>query len=271
MKLTALDIPESTDALRGWLEQQIVGDQLGDLVAQLSMGPTGAPPANLGDIAGEKLHHLLQEGLASCNESDLAALLASPHLLLALQELVFTEGGEYWQQVPRTPEHLAAADRVRNKLLDSAAPGTSSTTQKPPARKRWVALAVAACLVIGAGVWLAQPPKPPAWGFDQAGLLEGEISPKDYFLQLSTAADQWFNQRPTNPRALKNRLTTFRDGCETLLTAPHRQLTEFDRKWLLDRCRKWRTKIDVLLQRIDQDDVPFDEARADADELIRKM
>src|SRR5262245_118366 len=95
-----MNIPDQPGALAGWLEEQLVGLELAELVAdwQAVHAPSGHA-ATLDDVLGARRRDVLERGLAVVPPTDLRRLLRQPHLLLELQELVLEQGGTYWQQV----------------------------------------------------------------------------------------------------------------------------------------------------------------------------
>ena len=67
------------------------------------------------------------------------------------------------------------------------------------------------------------------------------------------------------------RLREFRRGCETLINAPHTQLSEEDREWLIKRCREWKKKIAEHERTLRSGAKTVEEVRSDADETVRKL
>ena len=97
MKIHAMQIPDDPAALAGWLDEQLVGPHLADLVAELRAvhGITPAGP-DLSRILGANKQQVLHAGLKGLPPATLSQLLTHPDLLLELQELVLTEGSGYW-------------------------------------------------------------------------------------------------------------------------------------------------------------------------------
>src|SRR5262245_31285029 len=111
MTLALATIPDDTDHLPGWLEAHIVGGRLRALAAELAAVHHAKPPADsIRDRLGELLPAVLSAGLSSLPPTELRHLLRQPHHLLELQEIILTEGGHYWDTVPR-PDRLL--QRVR--------------------------------------------------------------------------------------------------------------------------------------------------------------
>lgn len=272
MKLVALEIPEEPAARVAWLESQLVGVDLADLTAQLSLyRPTGEP-ASLNALLAGRLSEVLQSGLRSLPVDDVDALLDNPGSLLDLQTRILLEGGEYWNR-------LAAEANPGDALGTAPTPSKERATRLPSTSPRvyrrrgaWlVALAVAASsAAVAAFIWPTRPATV-AWGFKQSGLFERDLEPHAYLQALSTAAEQWFNKAPADLQALQQRLQSFREGCDELLAAGHPQLPPDDRNWLLARCAVWRDSIDARLREIAAGRLAATEIRKRSDALVRQI
>ncbi len=165
--------------------------------------------------------------------------------------------------------------------------------QQPQSRSTWrVLLASAAMLTLGvlglqqAGVLNlpvdqgqqltqndppVQPPvAPTGWGWDKPGALPSDGPADAYLAQLADAANDWFNKRPEDAAGVKQRITQFRDGCSTLIGAPHEPLAVEDRQWLVEKCTTWRGKLDEQLAAIDAGTEPLT-VRESADEIVNKL
>jgi hypothetical protein len=114
MYLHLLTMPSGPGHLSRWLECQLVGPCLGELVAELSGladEADGAPPA-LAEVLGPYRGDVLERGLAVLPANMTRHLLGRPALLLDLQELVLCEGGAYWDQVNREPIVTPAPEQL---------------------------------------------------------------------------------------------------------------------------------------------------------------
>lgn len=273
MNLTAMEIPDDPARLPGWLEEQIVGLHLGELVAELRAihgSVTASQTADNLDLARaceDRLPDVLETGLALLPRTALRNLLCQPQLLLDLQQEVFISGGDYWRTVRRTDEHQArvAAGWMR---LQSGPPSP------PPARGRHrrtlvAAMALATALTLLLGWWLQAPQELP-WGWNRPGMFTAALAQEAYLEQLAAGADEWF-QQPRETRAeLQQRLREFRQACDQLLAAAHPQLEPALREELLKRCRNWATKFDEQLAQLEAD-ADVAEVRQAADETVTRL
>jgi len=65
MSLELLEIPDDVLHWPGWLERQLVGLHLRDLVAQLKLISDNRPSPTIEEVCGEQLEQLLQNGLVA--------------------------------------------------------------------------------------------------------------------------------------------------------------------------------------------------------------
>jgi hypothetical protein len=282
MSFLVLDIPEQNAELAPWLERQLVGLHLADLVAELEAFQVALPRGgDLQKIFGGDLDNLLEDGLAAASEQQIRDLLGHPRLLIELQELVLLEGGPRWDEVPLAEEHerLTAEcwERVSAAHSPAVTPRSSLAggTATAPRRFPWAAaLSAAALLLIAFFGWREwSPPQSTGWGWNKPGALADSGSAHDYLLQLADGAGDWFNQRPETPEALATRLEQFQNGCQHLIEAPHRPLSPEDKAWLIERCRAWSSKLDehIAKSKAAPPGGDVDAVRAEADATINKL
>lgn len=277
MNLTSLDIPNDPNDWPRWIEQQLVGLELGDVVAglQLLAEPTDMAP-QLDELLGDRAAEVFEAGLSVLDPGQIRQFLNHPRLLLELQERVFAGGGAYWYRVPQSDDHRQLVSdqwpQIEAALQDS--PQAARTAAQPnwlSSRPLQVVVGLAATLlVVAIGIRLIRPDTP-GWGFERADLLTADVPSDEYLRRLGTAANDWFNKRPADAESLQIRLTTFREGCNTLIAAPHPQLDQVDREWLIERCRVWRDKIDGHLAQLAQDPASFPDVLQQADETINRL
>lgn len=283
--LISLELPEDTAQRPSWLEQQLVGLRLGELVSQLEIMLDVKPGAgpSLGEICGDRLNDVLARGLSMLSADQIQQLIHHPQRLLELQERILIEGGIYWSQIPRTDEHekLIASHRqaVLTRLTEIEnslpTPPSAGSTTRSLTRPRGVGssrgLVVAAIvLFISAGWWFFFP-SGPRWGWDRPGALAINLSAHDYLNRLADAAEEWKNKRPQTEAELDDRLSEFLHGCRTLLASPHPQLQDEDRTWLYGKCNDWIVNLNRDLDELRSRKRTMNQALEDADKTISNL
>ena len=120
MMIQSLERPDTMPELAHWLERQLVGDDLGTLIAELrSVSPSkGSDAPSLNELLGPNFTEVFHAGLAALSEDQLRTLFRYPDRLLEFQELVLIEGGNYWDTVPR-PETLVADSERKWQTLQN--------------------------------------------------------------------------------------------------------------------------------------------------------
>ena len=281
MMLTAFDLPEETDELRAWLDDSLLQPELASVVAQLAAvhADEGNQQLTLEAILQEQRELVLQQGCRALSSLQIQQLLTHPELLLELQEQLFLEGGAYWQEriaaQANEEEVSRGQDWLRQQIGETQSTGTQSIPTHPDYqsvsyRKIGIIGFVSAALILVA-VFLNQQPAPaPGWGWNRPGALTADVPAAVYLNQLADSAEEWFNKPTDTKAALEARLKQFRAGCETLIKAPHPQLSQEDRAWLVERCQAWAGKLDEQIVALNQgaDLKSADEA---ADALINKL
>lgn len=133
----------------------------------------------------------------------------------------------------------------------------------------WAGLLSAAAAVLLL-VWQPWSPRPQPWGFNHPGALAASDHPAEYLQQLANAGEEWFAKRPTDPRGLQIRLTSFVKGCDALLQAEHAVLSAADREFLLEQCRQCRDTLAGQLARLESSaDLAL--LQAESDRAVRKL
>jgi hypothetical protein len=304
MTRTTLDLPCDPSDLATWLEDRLLGPGLRDLVDDLAAAAGSAAPTHLSapELLGGAQAAVLERGLGAMAPGSLLALLDHPHLLLDLQELVFADGGPYWDRpAPAAFADLKARGRERLRKflrvdeLARPAPARAQRGRFAQPYLGWMAaaaslLALAFTLqlrapgtqpttqVVQPGAEGPRPPSAPAnavllsggWGWSKPGVLPRDVGPREYLLALASAAEEWSKRSPDSPDALARRLGEFRMGCSTILLADHPPLSAFERDWLLEHCRHWAEQIDELVTSLEQNrDVS--QIRAEADSIVSRL
>jgi hypothetical protein len=278
MNLVAFDLPEETNEIREWLEIQLTGPNLLQVVTQLSaVHDDEDKKLSLDELCSEQWSSILQNGLTELSSEQLSQLLTHSYLLLELQERLLLEGEEYWQQhfLEQRDEQKHAQvkeyllEQIQKTDTDPEAVQQETGYKKVAYRKIAILGFISTALVLIA-VFLNQQPAKPGWGWDRPGALTADIPADQYLNQLADSANEWFN-KPTETKAeLLTRLKQFRHGCETLIKAPHPQLSQRDRTWLIERCQAWAGKLDDQITALDKG-TDLKSADAAADALINKL
>ncbi|WP_298859044.1 hypothetical protein [uncultured Gimesia sp.] len=279
MNLAAFDLPEQTHELSDWLATQITGPNLSSIVAQLSAVHSDHDyDLTIEAICGEQWNSIIQNGFSELTQAQFQQLLTHPYLLMELQERLLLEGEEYWQkqflnqnddsEIQQTKLIIQGA--LQKPILDSEATQQAEDFKKVPYRKIFALGFVSAALIFVA-VFINQGPEAaPGWGWNRPGVLTADIPADQYLNGLADSANEWFKKPTDTKAALLTRLTQFRNGCETLINAPHPQLANVDRTWLINRCRAWADKLDNQIVALEKG-ADLKTADANADALIHKL
>lgn len=290
----ALDLPDDPAEMPAWLERRLVGVELGALAAELEAVHGGAGTATLDSLLGDRRRAVLDEGLRALPPADVRALLTNPALLPQLQELVFAEGGPYWDRLGgAAAEHEALVDAGGRSLaafLRGERPETPAVLPLGPrdsrAKLRWyarpafVSLATAAALVLAAVGYDRLAPQaglppivaraPTGWGWNKPDALAQAGTPSEYLNRLADEAQEWFKKRPEDSAAVAKRIEEFREGCSALIFSEHRPLAAKDRRWLVEKCRAWAAKLDDHVKALEAGRDPL-QVRSDADQTVEKL
>ncbi len=290
MNALVLDMPDDPTEQAPWLDRQLVGRDLAALVAELDAihgraQPAPQPPPALDTVLGGNRRAVLQRGLSLLPRHALGMLLRHPRLLLHLQETVLLEGGTYWQALNRSDPGMGASvvavwNRVATHIRSPATKHRNDFLSRsfgPAAKRRllqnrrvlaWTSVAAIAATVL-ALLYVGQP-RP--WGWIRPGVLarpESE-SVAAYLNRLADAAHEWFDERPTTTAGLARRLGAFRTGCTRVIVADNGYLPPDHRKWLVDHCRNWASRLDEVIHDLEQR-APLDRVQADADAIINRL
>jgi hypothetical protein len=273
MSLIIATFPDDPAELPSWLEKQLIGLDLGRLVAELRALHGSEPGPSLTEILGAEAA-VLDHGLRSLSQGRIALLLRHPDRLLELQEWILTQASLYWESVPRQAPLHEFVGALRDKLgIATAQSNELAQPARPSRRRRWrqaVALA-AACLL--AGFWLGhqiQSRRGADWGWAKPGGVGSKQDARTHLINLADRADEWFNRRPEDAAGVALRISEFRAGCTALLFADHAPLSESQRKDLTARCRNWAAKFDDFLRQLEAGNDP-PAVRAEADETVHKL
>lgn len=292
MTALVLTMPDESASLPGWLDRQLVGPDLIQLVAELSAvhGPVphGARKS-VREVLDDRTNDVLVRGLAAARSGVVPVLLKQAHLLIELQELVVVEGGPYWQTLSKDRWLTACvADvwmSVHSQITsDSASLRVEADVLPAQPRTAWYrrseVLGFAAAVFIAIGVVVvnqllngrtaANADVGIGWGWAKPGAIPTTGSTDTYLTQLASRAEEWFANRPEHTAELATRINEFRTGCSALIFSDLTPLTPDDSRWLVERCRAWAVQLDTQLQALEGGRAVA-EVRADVDQLVHQM
>lgn len=309
MTLLILDMPDDPQQLIEWLEQQLVGLELLQLVDQLTVvHGEPADSVTLEETCSENLAQVLSEGLQPLEPEQIRSLLTHPRLLLELQDQITHKGGEYWDKVPLSTEHQQSVDRGWEQLQRSIAgddataadaddkPLTSQSDEKDnldawgnPVRRntrstlRRYMTACAMALVAGVGIYLLQPPQSTGWSSPAA--LVQQDSPAATFAALATASGDYLKASRSTPAELQSEIERFIRDCEKVqqlnlpelaaiahpdANLPDSKTTTYD-EWLKVKCAAWAGKAETALTAMQDGTTDFEQASSTYTEILTKL
>ena len=308
MNLRAFDIPEDYAELGAWLDRQLTGLHLGELVDELAVvNPSnGAPVPGLAAALEGKLPDVLEAGLTVVTDDALQRLLRHPALLLELQERVFVEGGPVWKQAGQPEETAQLVGDGESRFVEYLASQRPAPSPRAlqgaavPFHRQPVVVSLATAAAVLAAVLLLQPgddpsvpqadgsaatdggadsgavaPPPPVvpvgWGWTRPGAIVTDVTGEQYFNNLADLADEWFLKRPEDGAALAQRITEFRHGCSLLFLERHEPLFAVDRDWLTKSCRKWADELEAHLADLETQQKDVITVRDEMDATVRKF
>ncbi len=284
MTVRIITIPDDQTQWPGWLEQQLVGSHLRDLIEELRIvnGLDSSFHANtpLGEILTEKqLADIAASGIAAVGVPIVSELMSNPDALLDLQEYVLINGGSYWQNVPVDSQLKSLIERVRTKLAagrgsDELSNRQTSVDGKPSTTKRyslaWVA-SVAAMLLIGVFVWRMQPHSSGHILGTPGLVTNNTVSSAEYLQRIANAGENWFQEDRSETPNLMALLEDTSHDCQILINARHDALTPEERDWFVTKCRKWKGEFDATLASLKSGTITVETARSQSDLTMTKL
>lgn len=278
MRLILADMPDDAAQLGSWLDQQLVGIELAELVDELAVvSSRSAASATLDDVCGHRLGAVLTSGCRALDEATLGRILVQPDLLLELQARVLDSGEPYWRQPPRTTVHQAATAAVWS-AISASLPLQGALPAVFPGRrptKRWSTIgvslaAIAASLLLLVGLWRGQTTPEQPWGWNRPDAFLSQGGADQYLTHLASLGEEWFIAMPDSKPELAQRLNQMLAGCDALVAAKHADLAEPDRQWLRERCSQWRDKFAAQLRDLEGGQ-SIAQIQADADSTVRAL
>jgi hypothetical protein len=120
--MIALSIPTDFELLIPWLEEQLVGMNLGRLVRELNAIHRPETRLDLRDIVGENLSEVLADGLGVLPAETVQQLLRNPGVMVQLQEQAFLCGAPHWEQLARRGEAGRRSRAMQSMVLKALKP-----------------------------------------------------------------------------------------------------------------------------------------------------
>ena len=285
MSLVALEIPDDPLDWPSWLERELVGLRLGELIDELRViaGKEATLSPSLSEILGGSSREVCELGLSALSREQFASFWNHPERLLELQALVFTSGGMYWRKLELASKSNEAVERSWRELQGSlhneqeAAPRPLFSTPRRTNRRTWTTATFAGIAAIAAmllaAAWLGLfSPQVDEWGWLRSDTFASQQTDAKFLELLAERAGEWDHRPRGHANELKLALTDFRKMCDLLQKSKLEQLTnQADRDWLKERCTKWAEKIDRHLSELDRDDKPVDVVSKEATETIHAL
>ena len=271
MNYVILDIPDQQSQWPDWLEKQIVGLHLRELVDELKQLDQGTEC--YADIVNEPTRdEIRQSGFSVLTISQIQQLFRSADTLLELQEDVFIHGGPYWKTVQRSPENSAAVERIAEQVIRQA-------TIRMPARrakkvsKRHLLLgigAIAAGILIAVTLWTDHP-RPSGWGLGRPELTAHASSSREFFASLAEGTE-WFDRQPRDVNELLEQMTEVSNDFQVLIDSDHSVLTAQESRWFREKCQGWKEAMNQLIVDVKAaGDDGFEYGRTEAGNIMTKL
>ena len=276
-----LDIPEADEDRAAWLEKQLVSSRLPELVTQLAAfnemaeqhDNTATTTFSLEEFVNRHGTAVYQKGLQTLSIDDAHSLLQNPESLLELQQLVFANGGKYWDSIIQTNQIVASPieDRAADKDKAKVSPVPMPASDTNSKTWLWAGLAVAAALLIVVGLQLFSADNGFSSGLASTEILQSKGTAPDYFLAIADAGENWNEHTFGDREELLEGLSALSTSCERLIDAPHRPLNTDQSKWLVAKCTDWKGKIDGVRDRLVANEIDFAKASEETSEIVEKL
>jgi hypothetical protein len=271
-RIVVLEYPLETNAQISWLEELLMGLELGDFVKQQQI--------LLGDHAGQRsateicdtaLGSLYQSGLIELSEAQRAELLHSPRALLQLQEKILEHGGKYWQNIKLPDDQQQEIHQAVQQVQENLTVSTKSltpTTNRFGYRKIIYAIVSLAAMVLIA-LFLNRGPTDLAWS--KPGVLDVQLADQAFKQHLAVTGQELLANLPADKSSLATRLRQTLTACDALLVAELKQLSPAVRQDLKTRCERWRAAFAQQLANLESNQKTVAETQAEFEALGQKM
>ena len=293
MTLIALELPDEIRDWPTWLENQLVGLQLRELVQQIELigGELDEPLPAIDSVLGDRRQAVLDEGLTVLDESQLRAVVRHPRLLLTLQEMVLVHGGRYWRTVERTQEHARlvshqwqnlvvnldrnAASLGINEKTDPTATYSTPTVDRPlettyTTHRGWLmglaALAATTLLIFCFPLFRTTDGR----FFAAREIRESQMVGKDYLQLIGNRIQNDWKSDLDDQRAFANQLKELRNSCDVLLALDLHQLNPTIAADLKKRCQNWKAEFSKHIAEL-ASGTPLVDVRAKSNALVDRL
>ena len=293
--------PAEWPALSAWLDQQLVGMSLGQLVEELRIlrdaqdkrpadvkNRVEAGPKILNQILTPEIRRkVLDHGTSALSQAEIQGLFSSPETLLDLQEDIFINGGKFWQTVPRTDAHKQLAqsgfEAIRASISTEATSvikpaqneNSADTPVKPGSWKNAVFAATVLAMSILVTLAVLNPSREPqisGTGFGTPGLLDNNVNTQlEYYQRMSAANGEWLKTPRKDSAELLAALKSYSQNCKNLIDSEHPALDDRNERWLKAKCGEWKGKIDEIVVALESDKMSFEDAAKAANEVVGKL
>jgi len=281
MTITLTTIPDTTADWPNWLDRQLVGARLGDLVEELRV--SGAAPesksATLDQIlTANQQQNVLTSGTSVFSTEQFRCLFGNPDALLQLQERVLEADREFWRSVPRADAVAFQSNRVFGSLnlqsTDSNQLATDTTDSTPTRSGHgmfWLVSTVAAAL-LAVTIWQNQANVGEHNGLANPALASMEVeSAQQWFDAVADAGAEWEQHDELDKDELLASIKDVSDACQKLIDNPNSVLEDAERKWFVQKCQNWKTKLDDTYADLQSDSLSLEDARTQADGIMTKL
>ena len=278
MNVIVSTAPESPKDWPAWLEKQLVGLHLGELIEELSITATGQDDLDV-ILTPDQLQEIKQKGLTVLELDKLRQLLNSPPSLLTLQEEIFIDGGQYWESVPRTSEHQHTADESATKVIDTVRHQVATDRSR-----RWYAavsgvVAIAALFLIGFFLLPDGGQAPPQPGGGQIvaktiidlpdSIANGNPTPEQFYKSFAEASYGWYGIKPSSNQELVELGQKLSQEFDQHIAA--NPLSGKHQGWFVKKCSEWQSKVNDVVATLATVGLELREGREQLDDIVMKM
>lgn len=269
MTLRILQLPEDVLDWPAWLEAEIAGPDLVDLIAELEhVSPVKVPVGfnSLEELLADRYEPVLELGLAQATPEQIQTLVNHPRLLVALRDAVLLHESDYWERL-----FVRAYEKAMQTPPDEAPVRLAARKATFSRRTAVVISSLAAAVLFGASVWFTLRPAPTEdWGLLADSTYASETR-EQHFQTLANAVDEFLEVETRKSEDLRVRLTQLSRGCERCIEEKHPHLTDLDWQWLISRCERWKLQVDDLAQRLALGEGTAEEIKNESRELVESM